>query len=137
MSNMDQEKNADLIQECAQCGGSIPPRKRAGGHVKKYCSATCRQDAHVARTREHRAQRGQGEDADRIQNGRKRRPLPEFARDAAWTLRKDAERMERIVADERFGAHKEQVAALMRSHLAYTAEVCQDLLSRIDHLTGE
>jgi hypothetical protein len=62
-----------------------------------------------------------------------RRPLPEFARDAGWDLRKSVERLERIAADDRFGTNKEQVATHLRSHLTNAIEVCQDLLDRINN----
>lgn len=66
----------------------------------------------------------------------KRRPLPDAARDAGWDLRKSVERLERLVADDRFGSNKEQVATHLRSHLTNAIEVCQDLLDRINE-SGE
>lgn len=42
--------------------------------------------------------------------------------------------IERIFADNRFTHHKDQVAASLRGHLKYTAEVCQDLLSQLDKI---
>lgn len=66
----------------------------------------------------------------------KRRPLPDAARDAGWDLRKSVERLERLVADDRFGSNKEQVATHLRSHLTNAIEVCQDLLDRISE-SGE
>jgi hypothetical protein len=64
---------------------------------------------------------------------RPRRPLPDAARDAGWNLRKDTERIERILADDRFSIYKQQVTTQLRGHLEYAAEVCQDLLSRLDN----
>jgi hypothetical protein len=63
---------------------------------------------------------------------RRRAPLPDFARRSAWELRRSAERMERVVADDRYAANKEQVDAHVRGHLAYTIEVCQDLFNQLD-----
>jgi hypothetical protein len=60
-----------------------------------------------------------------------RQPLPEFTRDTAWRLRRDVERMERVFADDRFAAVKDQVAMHAHDHLKYAAEVCQDLLRRL------
>jgi hypothetical protein len=60
-----------------------------------------------------------------------RQPLPAFANEAGWRLRKDVERFERIFADDRLPAYKQQVAAQVRGHLQYAAEVCQDLLSQL------
>ena len=61
----------------------------------------------------------------------KRRPLPVVAERAGWDLRKAMERVERVVADDRFDGHREQVAAHLRGHLSYAIEVCQDLLTRL------
>lgn len=63
----------------------------------------------------------------------RRKPLPDFARDAGWELRKAVERLERIAADDRFGANKELVASHLRGHLNNAVEVCQDLLDRINN----
>lgn len=63
----------------------------------------------------------------------KRRALPDQARDAGWDLRKSVERLERIAADDRFAANKEQVTPHLRSHLTNAIEVCQDLLDRINN----
>jgi hypothetical protein len=64
---------------------------------------------------------------------RKRSPLPDLARSAGWDLRKVVERIERLVADDRFAANEGQVASALRGHLSYTVEVFQDLLDRLDH----
>lgn len=63
----------------------------------------------------------------------RRNPLPDQARSAGWELRKAVERLERIAADDRFNANKEQVAPHLRSHLTNAIEVCQDLLDRINN----
>lgn len=62
-----------------------------------------------------------------------RKPLADTARNAGWDLRKAVERIERIVADDRFHANAEQVATELRSHLQNAVEVCHDLLARIDN----
>lgn len=59
---------------------------------------------------------------------RRRSPLPDAAAKAGWELRKAIERVERIVADDRFPSNREQVAAGLRSHLSYVAEVVPDLV---------
>lgn len=115
----------DRVAKCIQCGGPMQARK-VSGNPKLYCSESCRM----------RAKRSRREEGDRVPT-RKRRPLPEFAKDAAWTLRRDVERIERIIADDRFPDNKQQVTALLHSHLSYAAEVCQDLLSRINPTQGE
>jgi hypothetical protein len=67
----------------------------------------------------------------------RRPPLTDAAQRAAWEFRKSIERIERIAADDRFPANKEQVAAALRGHLIYATEVCQDLLGRLDHQSQE
>lgn len=62
-----------------------------------------------------------------------RKPITDSARTASWDLRTAVERLERIASDDRFDAHKEQVAPQLRSHLTFAVEVCQDLLARIDN----
>jgi hypothetical protein len=61
----------------------------------------------------------------------RRSPLTEAAERAGWDLRKATERIERIVADDRFTANKQQVAAYLNSHLLYTIEACQGLVSQL------
>lgn len=51
---------------------------------------------------------------------------------AGWDLRKTVERIERIAADDRFTANKEQVAAQWSDHLAHAVKVCQDLLGQLN-----
>jgi DNA-binding CsgD family transcriptional regulator len=63
---------------------------------------------------------------------RPRPPLPDAATTAAWTLRRVVERIEKIMADDRFPACKDQVSPDLRAHLKYAATVCPDLLGRID-----
>lgn len=58
----------------------------------------------------------------------KRPALGPAADKAGWEFRKAVERLERIAADDRFPANREQVAAALRGHLTYAVEVCQDLL---------
>ncbi|HTJ69222.1 MAG TPA: hypothetical protein VL551_16920 [Actinospica sp.] len=120
---------------CEHCGNALSPRARPGGNPKRFCSARCRYAAKNHLRDTARAQAGQAQPSGPA--GRKRRPLPDAASDAAWALRKDIERIERIFADDRFNANKEKVAPLLRSHLAHTAQSCQELLGRIDHLIGE
>lgn len=115
-------------RRCPQCNmpiaSEVNPRR-------VYCSIRCRDKAYERRKRE------KSPDANRRRGRPSRRSLPDTARDAGWAFRRDIERIERIVADDRFAQHEEQVAAQLRSHLAYAAEVCRDLLSRINHQIGE
>lgn len=66
--------------------------------------------------------------------GRRRRPLPEAARESASKLRKEVERLERVFGDDRFRQNADQVAAVTRSHLTYIVETAQRLL---EHLNQE
>lgn len=61
-----------------------------------------------------------------------RRPLTDAANDAAWNLRKAVEKAERIVADDRLAANKEQVTLAMRGHLLYAIEACQRLNDQLE-----
>lgn len=61
----------------------------------------------------------------------RRQPLPDFAHQAGWELRKAVERIERIVEDDRLSANKDKVAANLRSHLAHAITVCQDLMNKL------
>lgn len=112
---------------CLRCGAPVPPKVGGGGRPKVYCSLECRWAAGNARKPQPR----------NVPRAASRGPLPVFANKVGWSLRADVERLERIFADDRFDRNKEQVAAHLHSHLAYAAEVCQDLLSRIDHPIGE
>ena len=62
----------------------------------------------------------------------RRTPLPEQAERAGWEFRRAVERIERITADDRFPANREQVAAQRRGHLTYATEVLPDLLRGFD-----
>jgi len=54
----------------------------------------------------------------------RRKPLPDQARDAGWDIRKCAERIERIAADDRFHAHhdSERGVTFFREHVAASFE---------------
>ena len=68
----------------------------------------------------------------------RRPPLTDTADNAAWKVRKSIESIERVFEDDRFPSQREQVAAKCRGHLIFAAEVCQDLLGRLDtNQTGE
>jgi hypothetical protein len=67
----------------------------------------------------------------------KRSSLNDAAQRSGWEFRKATERLERVIADDRFYANREQVAAHLRGHLSYAVEVCQDLLDRLDHQPQE
>ncbi len=61
----------------------------------------------------------------------RRSSLPDAANKAGWELRRAVERVERVIADDRFTANKEQVATQLRSHLTYVAEAMPGLLDVI------
>lgn len=58
----------------------------------------------------------------------RRTPLTDTARNVGYDARKIAERIQRLAADDRFTRNKDEVASLIRGHLMFTVEVCQDLL---------
>lgn len=62
----------------------------------------------------------------------RRSSLIDAAERAGWEFRKSVERIERVAADDRFAANRDQVAAVLRGHLSYAVEVCQDLLDGFD-----
>lgn len=62
----------------------------------------------------------------------RRSPLPDAAQRAGWDFRRAVERLERLTADDRFPANREQVAAALRGHLTYATEVLHDLLVALD-----
>lgn len=64
-------------------------------------------------------------------NGRKRRPITDSARDTGWKLRKEMEKTERLIADDRFPTNKEEVATHLRGHLSYVLETAQRLLNTL------
>ena len=63
----------------------------------------------------------------------RRRPLTDQSRTAGWDLAKSLERIERILADDRFNTHKEEVATHLRSHLTNAIDSCQGFLDRINN----
>lgn len=108
---------------CLRCGKPVPPQPHPG-RKKIFCSPNCRSAYHKAKAPV----------AVTAPRPATRKPLPPFAVKAAWELRSDVERMERIFADERFPRHVLQVATQVRGHLEYAAQVCQDLLGRLSQL---
>ena len=64
-------------------------------------------------------------------SGPRRRPLVDAADDAGWELTKAVEKLGRIVADDRYHRHEDEVATRLRSHLVKSIQVCRDLLDRL------
>lgn len=63
----------------------------------------------------------------------RRAALPPMVQSAGWDLTKSIERLQRLAADDRFNAHKKEMAPHLRSHLTSAIEACQDLLDRISN----
>lgn len=61
----------------------------------------------------------------------KRRPITEVATDATFDLNKVVERLERIVADDRFPQNAEQIARKNRGDLLRAAEALAGVLDRL------
>ena len=67
-------------------------------------------------------------------SGGKRRPLAEQARDAGWEIRRAAERITRIVGDDRLPINKQQVSTALRAHLLFVAQAVSAALDQLsDH----
>lgn len=62
----------------------------------------------------------------------KRKPLPDQTLGTAEDMTRAAERLADLFRDDRMPQNREQVAALTRSHLNRTIEVCQDLIAQLD-----
>lgn len=69
-----------------------------------------------------------------VKPGRKRRPITDTARETGWAIRKEVEKVERLLTDDRFAPNKDQVAAHLHGHLTYAVEALQRAL---DHFTRE
>jgi hypothetical protein len=93
---------------CDRCGAGFTPARADA----RYCTARCRQAAY-----RHRQQ------GDRT--ARRRRPLPEAWFDAAYDLRKAAERIDRLMADDRFPA----AVAKLHERNGYDLEVVARVLA--------
>jgi hypothetical protein len=64
----------------------------------------------------------------------KRKPLTESAKDAGWEIRRAAERIARIVGDDRLPTNKQQVSSALRNHLHFVAETVTAALAELsDH----
>jgi hypothetical protein len=67
----------------------------------------------------------------------KRRPLAEAAKDAGWEIRRAAERVTRIVGDDRLPTNKQQVRSALRNHLLFVAQAVTAALGELsDHNEG-
>ncbi|WP_142358626.1 hypothetical protein [Mycobacterium heckeshornense] len=62
----------------------------------------------------------------------RRRPLVDTARELGLDLAKLVRRLEKFGADDRLVRNRNEVAPLLRHHLAYAIKVCQDLDHQID-----
>lgn len=67
----------------------------------------------------------------------RRRPLTDTAQAAGWDLRKAVDRIERILADDRYSQNKEQIGQYLRGHLLHTIQCCQEGLARLGPNTSE
>lgn len=77
---------------------------------------------------------GSGATAEQRRSGPRasRQPLTTFARDTGMALSKTVERLERIVADDRYPRNQQLIALQLRGHLDYSVRVCTELLARIN-----
>jgi hypothetical protein len=64
----------------------------------------------------------------------KRRPLAEAAKDAGWEIRRAAQRVTRIVGDDRLPTNKQQVNSALRNHLLFVTQAVTAALGELsDH----
>lgn len=63
--------------------------------------------------------------------GRKRRPITDAFREAAYDLAKTVERIERLLDDDRYPRHAEQVTALIRNDLLRVSGQLTNAISRM------
>lgn len=61
-----------------------------------------------------------------------RQPLPAYAAESGWMLRKAVERVERSTADKRYPRNKAEVAEQLRGHLTHAIETLTKVLDRIN-----
>jgi hypothetical protein len=66
-----------------------------------------------------------------------RRPITDAFRDATYDAIKAVERLERLVADDRFTRNAEQVARMSRGDLLRAADLLATVIDRIPNLTKE
>lgn len=62
----------------------------------------------------------------------RRRPLSDQADTAGWELHRAVERIERLLADDRFTAQTSKVAQRLRGHLTNAINTCQGVLDRLN-----
>lgn len=107
-----------MKMNCDTCGEQFT----AARGDARYCSGRCRTIAYRKRNNLEPAQ------------PRRRRPLPEAFHDTAWDIFKKSERLERLVADDRFARNREVLIGYDRRYLemardrinAALAELSQD-----------
>jgi hypothetical protein len=107
---------------CPECRRPFTYPRNRGAAQRLYCSAACRDAARAWRKRQARiaaSPRG------------RRWPLPEAADSAGRQLRKAVERAERIMADDRFRANRELIAARLGGPLRYAADACADMAEEL------
>lgn len=81
-------------------------------------------DAELAELRE-------AEVRPRIDQAARRRPIADSADDLGWEMRKAAEKLSRLLADDRFTKNEEQVALSLRGHLLFVAETVATALNKL------
>lgn len=62
----------------------------------------------------------------------RRRPITDQARDLGWELRKAAEKLERLYADDRYSDNKKQVDQSISAHLQFASDAIAMALGSID-----
>lgn len=61
----------------------------------------------------------------------RRRPIADAANDIGWDMRKQAEKLSRLLDDDRLPKNEEQVALALRGHLLFVAETVATALNKL------
>jgi hypothetical protein len=129
--SQEDDQGARRVKVCAVCHRQFDVPPRSSYNRQKYCSDRCRRRARSAWMARYR-----NRNPARPSRPASRQPLPDFAQSAGWQLRKAVERIERIIADDRFGRNKDQVATQVNGHLEYAASTCAQMLSQLKQEGG-
>ena len=128
MTNVETQPHNVEANTCPVCGRDVPPNTH-GGIPRRYC------------TPEHRwlagSRRRAGIPVDRqpFNTPRivSRGPLTAYARTTGQALDRAINQVERILADERLPAHRDQVGDALRVYLGHAETVSRDALNQLDH----
>jgi hypothetical protein len=123
-----QQAQGTRVKVCPVCNRQFDVPLNRGTARRKYCSDGCRRRKDAARMAARRPPGGGWRPGGRAAS---RQPLPDFAQAAGWQLRKAAERIERVIGDDRFARNREQVVTQIDGHLKYAADTIAQVLRQL------